>query len=202
MHQVSQYHNRDLTWTRRETEYCWWSVTWTTPWHLPYWRMLLLLLLMADDGRSVVLAQWQLCNGLRSAVACCQIAGDPVAGQFSVNDRRASLWCLCRHSRITDGARLQHSECTAWTAHWTHLTWLVVVQCGCWGGRLDPTLHPSRPLLASFVIGACQQSWRCDGRRWSSEIIDDDAAAAAALQQSECISGNQCDKEMAVEIVS
>jgi len=47
------------------------------------------------DGRAglrhISTGQLSTSNGLRSGVQCVQIAGDPVAGQFSVNDRLALL---------------------------------------------------------------------------------------------------------------
>jgi len=51
-------------------------------------QQLLLLLLLRQW--SVVVLRPTATNGLRSAVPFLQIAGDPVAGQFSVNDRRMS----------------------------------------------------------------------------------------------------------------
>ena len=51
-------------------------------------QQLLLLLLLRQW--SVVVLRPTATNGLRSAVPFLQIAGDPVAGQFSVNDRRVS----------------------------------------------------------------------------------------------------------------
>ena len=59
-------------------------------------RALVVAAAAAADGARSNCRQLSASNGLRSAVPYVQIAGDPVAGQFSVNDRRAPLRCLGR----------------------------------------------------------------------------------------------------------
>jgi len=56
---------------------------------MPLLLMLQQLLLLLRQW-SVVVLRPTATNGLRSSVPFLQIAGDPVAGQFSVNDRRVS----------------------------------------------------------------------------------------------------------------
>jgi len=94
-------------------------------------------------------------NGFRSAVPCVQIAGDPVAGQFSVNDRRALLWYVpLRQRGLQRQQRVDERRCTE------RVVRLGRRRCDCWGGHgscispIDVNIHPATPPCSDHCLRA------------------------------------------------
>ena len=139
----------------------------------------LLLLLLADGSSLSYCQQLSASNGLRSAVPYVQIAGDPVAGQFSVNDRGRSP-ALLPTVRITASTATEWTNADAMEA--TSSTWSsrilhFDVDIHATTGRRHLGFLPHRPPVNTASSG---ELLMCGGRWWRSAIIDDGIAAAAA----------------------